>query len=144
VKKSLLALMLIVSLTPAPIQAAVSPVISSEVRGTFIERQEARNIFLLKKRKWSDGTLVMVYRLPLDSRAHQQFVREILGITPEQYTTELKKLKANGLEGQIKEVFSQKEMLVALTRSRNAVGYLDRDYLILNGGNSLQVLHLKD
>lgn len=141
-KKLVLLLAVLFSLSAT---AETESVVSAALKSGSITRTEARNIYLLKNRTWIDGTTVVVFRLPLDNRMHKEFIRDVLGMNQVQFDNEWSKLVNAGISPQIQEVERPGMMLSAIARKPNAVGYLSKDYIVLNaGGSDVQVIAITD
>lgn len=141
-KKILATFMLLFSFAAV---AATDAVVNKALESGKITRVEARNIYLLKNRSWIDGTTVVVYRLPLSDKNHKEFIRDVLGMNQVQFDNEWSKLVNAGLAPLIQEVSRPQHMLSAIDRRDNAVGYLSKDFLILNsGGTNVQVIVITD
>ena len=111
----------------------------------YLTRAEARNLYLLKTRVWKDGVRVVVLRLPSDHSVHKEFVRDILKMSDEQYNSEWNKLTNAGLLTTTETVLTPNEMLQVINRKHNAIGYISKDYLIINvGGYNVKVITIVD
>lgn len=125
--------------------ASSDPIVSKALQSGTITKVEARNLYLLKNRTWADGARIHVYRMPLDSKEHREFVRDILSLNAVQFEAEWDKLVNSGLAPAITEVRNNKEMLGAITRSSVGIGYLNHDYLIIYGaGYDVQIIRIID
>lgn len=109
-----------------------------------ITRQEARWIYTLKTRYWHDGSKISVYHLPYDNPTHQAFVREVLGMQPALYTKTIQANINSGVTNVVKEVKNQDEMIRIIETKHGAVGYLSKDYLMINGVGHVDVLKIID
>jgi ABC-type phosphate transport system substrate-binding protein len=121
-------------------EAIASVVISS----TTISRQEARWIYTLKTRYWYDGHKITIYHLPFDNPIHISFVKEVLEMQPSQY---LKQVQINinaGNAGNIKEVKSVEAMFDQVSKRDGAIGYISKDFLIVNGIDNVNIIKIID
>lgn len=99
-----------------------------------ISREDARALYLMKERRWDDGQIVILYQLPTNSKLHRAFVRDVLGMSNEQYNREWDRLVNAGLSTYIHSVSSQQEMIRRVANTANALGYIDSDHMIINTG----------
>lgn len=123
--------------------ADVEGIVNKTLPVREVTREQARNIYLLRERVGPYGNRPQLFRLPLDSRTHREFITHILGMTVDQFEKEWRKLVNAGLATEIEEVASQREMLAAVARKPRGVGYLDRDYLVLNvAGHDVEIVRI--
>lgn len=126
-------------------QAQTSGVVNTALQRGVITREDARNIYLLRERSWVDGTRVQVYRMTDEERVHREFLRDVLSMSPQQFKGEWERLVNSGLAQAVGIVRDQREMLSVIARKPNAVGYLSKDYIVLNaGGNDVQIIRIAD
>jgi len=120
-------------------------VVNTALQKGVMTREVARNIYLLRERSWTDGTRVQVYRMSDEVSVHREFMRDVLAMSPQQFKSEWEKLVNSGLAPMVGIVRDQREMLSVIARKPNAVGYLSKDYIVLNaGGNDVQVIRIVD
>lgn len=123
--------------------ADVEPIINRNLPLREISRADARDIYLLKERMGPAGNKPQLFRLPLRNRLHREFVRDVLGMTADQFDREWQKLVNAGLATEIEEVQTEREMLSIVSRRPRGVGYLGRDYLVLNAnGHDVEVVRI--
>jgi ABC-type phosphate transport system substrate-binding protein len=138
----LFALMLFFSSTAF---ADVDPIVNTALQSGSITRADARNLYLLKNRTWADGARIQVFRLPLNSNLHKEFVRDVLKMNQTQFEAEWQKLINAGLAPAVEEVPTAKAMLTTISRKPAGVGYLSHDYLVLYGaGFDVQIIRITD
>lgn len=58
---------------------------------------EVKNIYLLKKQQWIDGTSIVVINRLSGSQIRHRFEQEILGITPKKYALYIEKMHYSGV-----------------------------------------------
>jgi hypothetical protein len=112
--------------------ADVEGIVNKQLHIREITRAEARDIYLLKERFGPYGNRPQLFRMPLRSSVHADFVRSVLGMTSTQFDKEWLKLINAGLATEIEEVKTEREMLSIVSRRPRGVGYLSKDYLVLN------------
>lgn len=115
-----------------PAHADVEAIINQNLPLREISRSQARDVYLLKERYGPAGNRPQLYRMPMNSRLHKEFVRDILGLTQAQFEKEWNRLVNTGLAIEIEEVQNEREMLAMVSRRARGVGYLSKDYLVLN------------
>lgn len=113
--------------------------------GADISRQEVVWYYTLKYKTWSDGTPVKIILLPDDSPEHQEFVRNVLGLTATQYRRMLDFSINSGAGSNLRRVKNVAEMVNAVEQTPYSLGYISKDYLILRGSNRnvkvLRIIH---
>ena len=129
-------LVLALALAYGSAMADTAAIVNSAVRVGQISKEDVRSLFLMRERRWNDGQLVVLFHLPNFSRAHKTFVRDVLGMTTEQYGREWDRLTNAGLSTYVRSVSTQKEMLYKVSQTSGGLGYLDSDYIIVNRGDS--------
>lgn len=122
----------LIFLLSASAWADVEGIINKNLPLREISREQARNIYLLKERFGPAGNKPQLFRMPLRSKTHAAFVREVLQMTPTQFDQEWQKLVNAGLVTEIEEVETERAMLSVVSRRPRGVGYLSKDYLVLN------------
>ena len=123
--------------------ADVEPIINRNLPLREISRADARDIYMLKERLGPAGNKPQLFRLPLRNRVHREFVRDVLGMSSEQFDREWQKLVNAGLATEIEEVDNEREMLNVVSRRPRGVGYLSKDYLVLNvSGHDVEVVRI--
>lgn len=112
--------------------ADVLGIINKAVQVKEITREDARAVFLLKERYAPNGIKIQLFRMPLQSKLHREFVRDVLDMSEVQFEREWSKIVNAGLAPEIEEVSTQREMLATVSRKYRSVGYLDKDYIVIN------------
>lgn len=112
--------------------ADVLGIINKAVQVKEITREDARAVFLLKERYAPNGIKIQLFRMPLQSKLHREFVRDVLDMSEVQFEREWSKIVNSGLAPDIEEVPTQREMLATVSRKYRGVGYLDKDYIVIN------------
>jgi ABC-type phosphate transport system substrate-binding protein len=119
-------------------------VINHMLDGKEIKRDQARRIYLLEERAWTDGQRVRVYRLP-EGSAHSGFVRHVLGMSTQDFTAKWDRLVNTGLAPNIVVAENEASMLSLIERKPGAVGYLSKDYIVLNArGHDVKIIKIVD
>ena len=113
------------------------------VEGT-ISRHEVRLIFTLKTRYWHDGTKIVVVHFPLDSAGHRAFVRHVLDMRLSTYTRMLEQQQNSGYHTSVMTAKTPDDMLNVVQNKTGAIGYLSKDYLVVNGLGHIDVLKIID
>lgn len=116
--------------------AETAAVVSSFIKNETISRVDARAIYLMKARRWDNGQQIVLFQMPHNSRAHKQFVRDVLEMSAEQYAREWDRLTNAGLSTSIKIVNSEREMLQRIAGTSSGLGYIDADHLVIHDENS--------
>ena len=110
-----------------------------------ISRNEAKSLYLMRTRRLNDGQSVILFQMPQNSYEHKKFVRDVLGISIEQYNRELDKLINVGLSTPIRVVNTKQDMLNSVAITYNSIGYIDADHLIIySGENDVKTLKIID
>ena len=123
--------------------ADVEGIINKQLPLREITREEARNIYMMKERFGPYGNKPQLFRMPLRNRVHSEFVRSVLGMTPDKFDREWQKLVNAGLATEIEEVQSEREMLSTVARRPRGVGYLSKEYLVLNmAGTDVEIVRI--
>jgi hypothetical protein len=119
-------------------------VVSQSLQQGTITREMARRIYLLEERSWVDGTRVHVYRIKRRD-IHNAFVRDVLGMNQQEFDSRWDKLVNAGLAPSIGVADNEQDMLAAIARKPNAVGYLSKDFIILNArGHDVRIIKVVD
>ena len=138
-KKLILTLLLVCQIAIADTTA----IVNAAVESGQITREDARNLYLMKSRRWEDGQLIILFQMPQNSSSHKAFVREVLGMSTEQYNREWDRLVNAGLSGSIRSVANEEEMMRKVGLTPNALGYVSNDRLIVhNGENYVRTLRI--
>ena len=123
--------------------ADVESVVNKQVPIREISREQARSIYMMKERFGPTGERPQLFRFPLRNKIHSDFVRNVLGMTADQFDMEWQKLVNAGLATEIEEVESERQMLSVVGRRPRGVGYLSRDYLVLNvRGTDVEIVRI--
>ncbi len=113
------------------------------VSGT-ISRQEVRLIFTLKTKYWTDGTKISVVHFPLDSAEHRSFVRNVLDMRLSTYSRFMEAQKNSGYNTTVVGVTTASAMLDTIENKTGAIGYISKDYLVVNGVGHVDILKIVD
>ena len=137
-------LVLALGVTGATYEEPQNAIANINPSSSTITRQEARWIYTLKTRFWHDGSRITVYHLPMDHTDHKEFVRTVLEMQPSAYTKTINANVNSGVTNVVKEVKNHQQMLDAVQGKYGAVGYLSKDFLLVNGIGHVDVLKIID
>jgi hypothetical protein len=113
--------------------------------GDNITRQEVVWFYTLKYKTWPDGSLVKIVLLSDDSPDHAEFVRNVLGLTVNQYRRQLDLSINSGAGVNLIRVRTPAEMIKIVETTPYSLGYISKDYLILRGADkNVKVLRIVD
>jgi len=141
-KKLLLIILLAITIN---INADTLMVAQVDVNAGQLSVSDVRSFYLMKYRRWPDGNRVILFQMPIDSPAHRHFIREVLRMSVSDYEKEWSKVVNSGFSSEIRYVYSSEEMLHRVSFTRNAIGYVDSDNIIVNSGsNDVKVLHISE
>lgn len=125
--------------------AETTAIVNSAIRTGRITREDARALYLMKERRWDNGQLVIIFQMPLNSRQHRAFVRDVLGMSNEQYLREWGRIVNAGLNTYIRPVATYQEMLTRVSNTPSSLGYIDADNMFINAGEqNVTFLHITD
>ncbi|WP_036268084.1 hypothetical protein [Methylocaldum szegediense] len=104
--------------------ASQSVVVHPDAPVSELSRQEARALFTMSQRSWSDGSPVVVFVLPDSSPIHKEFCKKHLGMFAHQLRQTWDRKVFSGT-GQAPELVSTiKEMRALISKTPGAIGYL--------------------
>lgn len=103
---------------------SVAVITSPDVAGYQLDRPTLQAIYLMRLRKWPDGTAIHVFVLPSSNPLHGRFAREKLGTYSYilQRTWDQQLFTGAGLAPEV--VGSEAEMRDKVSRSKGAIGYV--------------------
>lgn len=110
--------------------------ITNSTNALTISKNEVRQLFLLKKKRLSDGSLIVLVQMNQNNPIHRKFIRDILNISFEDYNRIVNNNNNSGNSGYVITVNTQQEMLDKVTDISNSIGYIDNDYLLINSLNN--------
>ena len=125
----------------ADIYAVKNPVPKQKLTMT---RQEVAWIYSMKTRFWDDGTKITVYYLDRDSNVHKEFVRKVLGITPEKFDTMLSTYLNSGNAGSFRMAKNEDAVISSVGLLDGSVGYIDAQTLAISGGGYVAKVKITD
>ena len=96
------------------------------VKGDRISIHDLKNVYLGKSSSLADGTRVEPV-LARGGAAHEAFLRQFLGQSNEELRVYYRGLVFSGKASMPKEVNSDAEMVAYVSRTRNAIGYVNAD-----------------
>lgn len=144
IRTLLLAMVMLFSNTSIANPTDFATVANIDFDNKTITRHEARLLFTLKTRYWEDGTKVTVVHLPFNHRDHKEFVRMVLNMPPTHYTKFVEVQVNSGHSSSFVEAHTSAEMLSLVQNKRGAIGYVSRDYLLINGVGHVDVIKIID
>jgi hypothetical protein len=106
--------------------------ITSNSDATTISKNEVRQLFLLKKKRLTNGALITLIQMNKDNSLHKKFLRDILKISSEDYNRIINNSNNSGNGSYVITVTSQSEMVRKVMSIQNSIGYIDNDYLLFN------------
>ena len=101
-----------------------------------ITRNEVRQLFLLKRKRFSTGELSTLIQMSPKSTLHRSFVREVLGMNIEDYNKVIDNSNNSGFSGNIITVSNQEEMINKVGNVNNSIGYIDSNFILINSLNN--------
>lgn len=130
---------------PLLVLAQIEPLTNKDLEQTKVTKKEVRALYLQRSRRLSEGEAVTLFQLPSNHKLHKAFVREVLDMSMEKYLQETDHLVNAGLATSIFLVKSREEMIDKVSSIRNAIGYIDSDYLIVNTDiHGIKILKIVD
>ncbi|MCV2886166.1 hypothetical protein OE749_15845 [Aestuariibacter sp. AA17] len=97
-----------------------------KVDGSKLTKGQLRNIFTMRQSVWPNGEQIRVFVLKSDNTLHQQFCKEILGMFPYQLERIWNRLTYSGVGELPNIVETEEEMLIKVTTSPGAIGYISK------------------
>ena len=104
---------------------ALSLIVNNSVTETPSSTQAIRNIFTLQRKYWDNGSKIKIFVFVDDNLLHQQFCKQITHIFPHQYRRIWDRLRFSGTGVAPTTVKTIEEMLERITKTKNAIGYID-------------------
>jgi ABC-type phosphate transport system substrate-binding protein len=109
----------------APAAATVVVVANPDVPAAAVDREEARRIWMLRRRFWRDGTRIVPVNLPASSPVRDAFSRAVLGRPARDLAAYWNDLWFHGTAPP-PVVPSERAVLLFVARTRGAVGYVSQ------------------
>lgn len=123
----------------------VLAIANSTYTGSNITKAEIRSLYLMKTRHLFNGESVVLFQLPRTHASHIQFVRSVLGMSPEQYSSEWNRIVNSGAATSVRYVTTKAEMLYRISITPNSIGYMDSAHMVLYSGDSdVKILNIVD
>lgn len=117
-------LWLLVCACPAAAEDTVQIITSPDLSGQEFSRPTLQAIFLMRVRRWPDGTPIRTFVMPESSPLHDRFAREKLGTYPYILRRNWDRLVFTGTGLAPEVVHSEEEMRQKVMSSKGAIGYL--------------------
>jgi hypothetical protein len=111
--------------------ADTDSITSLDVSKDTISRDEAKALYLMKIRRWDNGDQILLFQLDHSNIVHKRFVRDVLDMSPERYAREWERLVNTGMGTSVKTVSTTADMVKRVSSSRNGLGYIDSDKIII-------------
>jgi hypothetical protein len=115
----------------------------SEVSG--ISRLEVMWMYSLKTRFWKDGTKITVFYLNYDNPTHVDFVKNVLGVSPERFKNSVETYINAGNASYFRRAETEAEVYNQVSRIPGSIGYVSDKIMLINvGGNSVRTVPIID
>ena len=88
-----------------------------------VSAQDARNIFLGKKSSWPNGEKIVVFT-QTGTSVHSSFVSEVVGKSPQQFSTFWKKALFTGMGIPPRDLKGDAQVLKSVAAQTGAIGYI--------------------
>jgi ABC-type phosphate transport system substrate-binding protein len=122
----------------------ISPVANITKDQTTIQRIQVIWMYTMKVRYWYDGTRIILFNLPSNSRTHKNFVRNVLNMSPISYQQSVDRLKNSGYASYFRTVRNEMDMVGRISSTAGAIGYLTDNMLIIYDGGSFRAIKIVD
>lgn len=138
-------LITVILLVCSLVASAIEPIKNIEPNITSIPRIEVYWIYTMKTRFWSDGSKITVFYSGFDSPTHVSFVKQTLGISPQQFQSAITTYVNSGNASYFRVVRSDFDMLRQVAITPGSVGYISSKTLLINGGyNDIKKIDIID
>ncbi len=115
--------MIVLLLTANAVQAEVRIITNPSVKETTLSSSDIRDIFLGKKKKWSDNTKIHIV-VADDDNLHASFLETYIHRTSNQFQAYWKNMVFTGKGAYPKTLKTTREIMDYIARTRGAVGYI--------------------
>ena len=130
--------------TPANTDSAPRVVVNAKANtADSISIRELIDIFTRRKTKWDDRTEIVVITQEMNSIPNDNFLIQVLGVTPYQYRSRLSRNTYSGRTLPPIEVSSEEEMLDRLLANESSIGYL-YNYILYKDDERLVIVNVTD
>lgn len=127
--------------SPAPAQEVI---VNPDVADRSVSQSSLRAIFSMRMRQWQNGKPIKVFVLPSENTLHVSFSKSILNTFPYQLKRSWDLMVYSGSGQAPTEVGSPAEMLLKVSSTPGAIGYMPEDYLIEGGKNgNIRILEVR-
>lgn len=135
---------LVWSLAAAAPALAQEVIVNADVADRTVSANTLRAIFSMRLRQWPSGKPVKVFVLPDENTVHVLFAKRVLNTFPHQLRRSWDLLVFSGSGQAPTVVESPKEMLLKVSSTPGAIGYLPDNYLQEGGKNeSVHILEVR-
>lgn len=116
-----------------PIISSVDLIIWGEYDNSILlDRFAIQRIFTRKIIRWPNGQYINVFIKPIHSIEHRDFVKTVLQITPYYFEQQLEEQTYTGRSTSVTEVPNDQQMLVKISSTPGAIGYINYEIYIDN------------
>lgn len=116
-------------------------IMEGKISSEGLSIRELIDIFTRKKTYWEDRTEIVVVTQKTSSIPNQQFLVEVLGLTPYQYRSRLQRNIYQGRATPPIEVSTEEEMFEKILENKQAIGYL-YNYILLRNNERLVIINV--
>lgn len=109
-----------------------------------ISRSEAKFIYTSRVRYWPNGERIVVFHYPPGNKIYQDFVRDILGYNPSEFTRTLDYQRNAGTLQSLHVVRTESQMLAKVGDTPGSIGYISNGFYINNGVGYVKKLNIID
>jgi hypothetical protein len=109
-----------------------------------ISKQEVFWMYTMKTRFWDDGTRVTVYYQDFNSHDHKEFCTEVLGVTTERFATNVSTYINRGNAAFFIQANSSRDIYYGVSKTEGAIGYLTKDFVLVNKHGTVKKFKIED
>ena len=109
-----------------------------------LTRQELIWMYTMKTRFWSDGTRITVFYLDLDSKVHEEFCKNIIGMPADKFNKILSANMNNGNSNYFRLAKNEDDVYFKVSMIPGAIGYISKDTIIYNGASYVKIIRLSN
>jgi len=119
-------LLLLFALWPIQLHSAEPTVVAEkQTTPSVISHQQLVRIFTRRELFWSSGRKITVFIKPQNSIEHKIFTINVLNLSPYKYKNLTESIVYSGLNNPPIEITTDAQMLDALSRTPNSIGYVN-------------------
>lgn len=109
-----------------PLNAEVNVIVNKGVQVKELDAGTMRKIFLGKRTSWSNGERIKLVTLT-KGKTYMQFVKDILHMTPQQYSLHWKRALFSGTGMPPKSLNTEEEIIQYVAENEGAIGFVGVD-----------------